>query len=125
MTKFIACEECGHYNPPEKTEMFQGEVAVCADAEQCKANKEAKMEPEMKLHVPERREYKEVTLHMKGGSKVVFACAKYKLEKRDSYSGSRRTLTWTDTKWPDLPRLGEVELDRVEAITYVDVSVVK
>ena len=36
----IICEDCGHILPPELATWYQGEVAICKDAENCKHRKE-------------------------------------------------------------------------------------
>ena len=66
------------------------------------------------------REYLEVTLHMNGGAKIVFAAEKFTSKRNltgDGYTG----LEWTHADWDDLPSLHSVNLPDLQAITSIQI----
>lgn len=106
------CEACGFENEDGNYfVMFQGERLVCASVSDCDKRK-AGADPS---EAPVSRDYLEVKLYFKGGS-VVVGCVE-KLESKTNGYGRYSNISWTNTKWDDLPTLTSVALDELQAIT--------
>lgn len=65
-------------------------------------------------------EYFEITLHMKGGAKVVAAVTEFKSNRSRASAGGFTHLSWTNTGRDHLPTLHAIDLPELQAITLVN-----
>lgn len=130
MSNTFECERCHHTDTDaHEFVMHQGEQMLCRNIVACEGRQQKPKEKLGRFFItvpkePELREYTEMTLHMKGGTKVTAAVLTFEFE-RSKYGEGFTRLSWEHAPWDDLPKLSAVDLPELQAITTVKVSVVK